>query len=71
MFTNDPWLVEKTEIHPGMSDHNVVITDINIKAKICKKQPRNVYIYKNVDMDLSQTFTDHLNDSVVVPVYIW
>jgi disulfide oxidoreductase YuzD len=50
-----------------MSDHNVVITDINIKAKICKKQPRNVYIYKNVDMDglrndLSQTFTDHLND---------
>jgi hypothetical protein len=50
-----------------MSDHNVVITDINIKAKICKKQPRNVYIYKNVDMDglrndHSQTFTDHLND---------
>lgn len=46
MFTNNPGLVEKTEIHPGMSDHNVVVADINIKAKTCKKQPRNVYSTK-------------------------
>ncbi|CAG2209974.1 unnamed protein product [Mytilus edulis] len=67
ILTNNPGLIERTQTQPGMSDHEIVITDINIKAKTYRKKPRNVYIYKKADMnslqnDIDQAFTDHLKD---------
>ena len=37
IFTNNPGLIERTQTQPGMSDHEIVITDINIKAKTYRK----------------------------------
>ena len=34
-------------VEDGMSDHKIVITDINIKAKSKKSVPVKVYIYNN------------------------
>ena len=31
----------------GMSDHEIVISIVDMKAKTTKKKPRRVYIYKN------------------------
>ncbi|VDI37763.1 Hypothetical predicted protein [Mytilus galloprovincialis] len=67
ILTNNPGLIERTQTQPGMSDHEIVITDINIKAKTYRKKPRNVYIYKKADMnslqnDIDQAFTDHLKN---------
>lgn len=38
MFTTNPGLISSVEVHPGMSDHNVIITDVNLKAKSAKKK---------------------------------
>ena len=34
-----------------MSDHEIVICIVDMKAKITKKKPRRVYIYKNGNME--------------------
>ena len=67
VFTTNPGLIDKIEIHPGMSDHQVVITDINTRAKVCKKKPRTVYLYKKADMDsvkldIDKTLTSRLEN---------
>lgn len=50
LFTTNPALVEYIEIHPGMSDHNTVITDVNLRARTVKKKPRKVHFFKKADM---------------------
>ncbi len=60
LFTNHPSLVNRAEVIPGISDHDVPILDIKIKADINKKQPRKVYIYRKADYETmkqdTQTF---------------
>lgn len=51
IFTTNPDLIEKTEIHPGMSDHDAVICDIKLKLEIDKKPPREVWVYSKGNMD--------------------
>ena len=36
---------------PGISDHEAVIADIQLKAKVSKKNKRLVYMYDRVDHD--------------------
>ncbi|CAC5363587.1 unnamed protein product [Mytilus coruscus] len=45
-MTTNPGLVSKIEVHPGLSDHQVVIANIDMKAKTSKKKPRLVYLFK-------------------------
>ena len=40
MFTTNPGFISSIEVHPGMSDYIVIITDVNLKAKSTKKKPR-------------------------------
>ena len=64
MFTTNPGLISSVEVHPGMSDHNVIITDVNLKAKSAKKKPRKVLLlYKKADMDgLKTIIKDKLSE---------
>ncbi|KAL3854785.1 hypothetical protein ACJMK2_014034 [Sinanodonta woodiana] len=55
IFTTNPALVHNIEIHPGMSDHGVIIADINLKAKISKKKQREVHLFKKADWDNLKT----------------
>ncbi|CAG2200390.1 unnamed protein product [Mytilus edulis] len=50
-FTNNPNLIKKVEVGPGISDHNLVKITINTKAKIHKKPPRKIYMYKKGNME--------------------
>ena len=34
-----------------MSDHLIVVADIDLKAKVNKKKPRTVFLYKKGNMD--------------------
>ena len=48
-----------------MSDHDIVITKINIKARLAKKKPRKIYLYRKGDMDkvrsdISSSFEEFL-----------
>lgn len=51
VFTTCPSLITKSEVYPGMSDHNIVITDIKLKASTNKKIPRNVFIFKKANFE--------------------
>jgi hypothetical protein len=67
LFTTNPALVEHIEIHPGMSDHNIVITDVNLRARTVMKKPRKVHLFKKADMgsldkDIEQDLTRYLED---------
>ena len=61
-FTTNPDLVTNTQIIDGMSDHQAVITDIMIRAKLNKKKPRTIYLYERGNMDsLREQLKDHYN----------
>jgi hypothetical protein len=56
MFTTNPGLISSVEVHPGMSDHNVIITDVNLQTKSAKTKPHRVLLYEKADMDRLKTF---------------
>ena len=51
IISSTPALVSKVEIRPGMSDHDIVLFDINIKCKRVAKPPHKVYLYKRMDSE--------------------
>ena len=46
LMTTNPSLISNTEVQPGMSDHQIFIADVDLKAKTAKKKPRKVFLYK-------------------------
>ena len=56
MFTTNHGLISSVEVHPGMSDHNVIITDVNLQTKSAKTKSHRVLLYKKADMDRLKTF---------------
>jgi hypothetical protein len=51
VLTTNPDLVRNVQVVDGMSDHKAVICDIDMKAKINRKKPRKIFLYKDADMD--------------------
>ncbi|KAK2568354.1 RNA-directed DNA polymerase from mobile element jockey [Acropora cervicornis] len=51
VFVTNMNLVNNIKVYPGMSDHNCIITDINLKVKHCRKPPRTVYRFSKGNMD--------------------
>ncbi len=47
----NPDLITKTSVHPAMSNHSIVISEIDITAKQAKKQSRVVLLHKKGNMD--------------------
>ncbi|CAG2210245.1 unnamed protein product [Mytilus edulis] len=64
ILTNNPGLIERTQTQPGMSDHEIVITDINIKAKTQKKKPRNKHNDKYIRGILNEDSTNEEQKSL-------
>jgi len=50
-LTTNPDLAEPPSVHPGMSDHDVVICNFRLKAKQQRKAPRVVYQVGRGDVD--------------------
>ncbi|CAC5381361.1 unnamed protein product [Mytilus coruscus] len=46
VFVTNPTLVKSTNNVPGISDHDIIITDLETKVHHQKRQPRKCYIYK-------------------------
>ncbi len=44
-------LVKSVTPYPGMSDHEILITEVDITAKLTKKKPRTVLMYKSGTME--------------------
>ena len=54
-FTNKPGLVKSSISIPGISDHEIVLTDCSIKPLINKQQPRRIHLWKRADWDKLKT----------------
>ena len=50
-LSSNPILIDKTTILPGLSDHDIVLAEVNVKAKINKQVPRDILLYKKADWD--------------------
>ena len=48
-LTTNPTLVDNVFITPGLSDHDIVLTQVNVKSEVLKQVPRNIHIYKKAD----------------------
>lgn len=64
VFTNNPSLVKTSTSVPGISDHSMVITDLNILPQVIKQKPRKTYIYSKADWANIQQDSDRLSDTI-------
>ena len=46
-LTSNPTRVDDIEIHPGIADHDLVLSNANVKPYEGKQTPRSVPLYKN------------------------
>ncbi|CAG2252996.1 SMARCAD1 [Mytilus edulis] len=63
-FTNNSSLVNKTEVIPGISDHEIVYIESNLKPRRAKKPPRKVFLYNKANTEqIKEKLNDiHLNN---------
>ena len=54
-FTNKPSLVNTVRSIPGISDHEIIMADCDIKSQINKKPPRKIHHWSKADWDLIKT----------------
>ena len=51
IFTTNPDLVKDIQIHPGMSDHEIVMCEMDIQIRLHQKPPRSVYAFSKGNMN--------------------
>jgi hypothetical protein len=54
LFTNHPSLVNRANVIPGISDHDIPIFDINLKATPGKQQRRRIFVYRKANTEAIQ-----------------
>ena len=58
-FTTNTTLVNKISILPGLSDHDIVLVEVNSRPEIIKQVPRDIPLYQKANWDqLKQTMRD-------------
>jgi hypothetical protein len=50
-FSSNPTLVKNTHVIPGISDHDILVVDSDLKAQSKTSRPRKIYQYKKGDME--------------------
>ena len=50
-LTTNPTLVDNVSIIQGLSDHDIVLIQVNVKPEVLKQVPRNIHLYKKADWD--------------------
>ena len=77
LCSTSPGLVKSILAYPGMSDHSVIVTEVNMKARLGKKTPRQIYIYGKGDMnavkkDMDDLYQSSFSNDENEPVdYLW
>ena len=49
LCTNKPDLFSDIRSIPGISDHEIILADCDLKPVVCKKPPRTIYLWNKVD----------------------
>ena len=58
-FTTNPSLVDDISVISGLSDHDIVLAQVNVKPEVTKQVPRNIPLHKKANWDqLKQSMRD-------------
>ncbi|KAK3108516.1 hypothetical protein FSP39_009662 [Pinctada imbricata] len=70
-FTSNSSLINKVEIIPGISDHEIVYVESSIKPRKIKKPPRKIYLYAKANSDkIKEEFNNiDLKNSTMIKIY--
>ena len=49
-LTNNPSIVNRATVIPGISDHDIVLIDTNSSAQMKPQKPRKIHLYKKSRM---------------------
>ena len=44
-LTTNPTLLDNVSITPGLSDHDIVLIQVDVKPEVLKQVPRNIHLY--------------------------
>ena len=64
-FTNRPGLAKHTQTLPGISDHDIVLVDTELKAKINKNKARKIYKFNKADWTQLKTEATKMSDTLL------
>ncbi|CAG2208258.1 unnamed protein product [Mytilus edulis] len=70
-LTNHPSLVKSCNTLPGISDHNMIVLDTDLKPQYNKPKPREIYVYKKakweeIKADIIKFGADIINSNTSV-----
>ena len=63
-FTNRPGLVKYSQTVLSISDHNIVVVDSDLKAKVNKSKAKKVYRFRDTNWDMIRNDATKLNDTL-------
>ena len=62
-FTSNPTLVNKVTILHCLSDHDIILAEVNSRPEVIKQVPRDILLYKKADWDqLKQSIRQQLTE---------
>ncbi len=50
LFSSHPSLMKSSHVAPGISDHDILVTDTDLKAQTKRSRPRKIHLFKKVDL---------------------
>ena len=77
VFTNNPSIIKTSTSVPGISDHSMVVTDIDVLPQLIKQKKRKIFLFSKVNWEDIQKDTEQLSNSILEdraqnPVeYLW
>ena len=60
---NKPDLFSDIRSIPGISDHEIILADCDLKPVICKKPPRTIYLWNKVDWNKIRLLASEFSES--------
>ena len=64
MITNNPTRVIRTKVIPGISDHDAVLSELDINPTKITQPPRQIPLYKKANWEALKNHTEKINDKI-------
>ena len=63
LCTNKPDLFSDIRSIPGISDHEIILADCDLKPVVCEKPPRTIYLWNKVDWNKIRLLASEFSES--------
>ena len=63
-LTSNHTLVKNTDVLPGISDHDLVLSEVSTKPVETRQPPRSTYLYKRADWEGFKTYKEKVKEDI-------